>query len=313
MLLKQLMEVFDILDDSQASGEKMKNYLHEIAPDCKVEVLKLTGPEGKSTDVIRIYIPGKSGKMSGGTAPTLGIIGRLGGLGARPVMTGFVSDGDGALASLTAAAKLLDMQKKGDALEGDVIVATHICPDAPTQPHEPVPFMGSPVEMHQNNETEVLPEMDAILSIDTTKGNRVINHRGFAISNTVKDGYILSVSENLLDIMQTVTGSMPKVFPLSTQDITPYGNDLYHLNSILQPATATHAPVVGVAITTETMVAGCATGASHFTDVEEAARFAVETAKYFTAGKCDFYSKEQFAHLTKLYGSMEHLKTYGNN
>ena len=158
MLLKQLMEVFDILDDSQASGEKMKNYLHEIAPDCKVEVLKLTGPEGKSTDVIRIYIPGKSGKMSGGTAPTLGIIGRLGGLGARPVMTGFVSDGDGALASLTAAAKLLDMQKKGDALEGDVIVATHICPDAPTQPHEPVPFMGSPVEMHQNNETEVLPE-----------------------------------------------------------------------------------------------------------------------------------------------------------
>ena len=63
MLLKQLMEVFDILDDSQASGEKMKNYLHEIAPDCKVEVLKLTGPEGKSTDVIRIYIPGKSGKM----------------------------------------------------------------------------------------------------------------------------------------------------------------------------------------------------------------------------------------------------------
>ena len=208
MLLKQLMEVFDILDDSQASGEKMKNYLHEIAPDCKVEVLKLTGPEGKSTDVIRIYIPGKSGKMDGGTAPTLGIIGRLGGLGARPVMTGFVSDGDGALASLTAAAKLLDMQKKGDALEGDVIVATHICPDAPTQPHEPVPFMGSPVEMHQNNETEVLPEMDAILSIDTTKGNRVINHRGFAISNTVKDGYILSVSENLLDIMQTVTGSM---------------------------------------------------------------------------------------------------------
>lgn len=147
MLLKQLMEVFDILDDSQASGEKMKNYLHEIAPDCKVEVLKLTGPEGKSTDVIRIYIPGKSGKMNGGTAPTLGIIGRLGGLGARPVMTGFVSDGDGALASLTAAAKLLDMQKKGDALEGDVIVATHICPDAPTQPHEPVPFMGSPVEM----------------------------------------------------------------------------------------------------------------------------------------------------------------------
>ena len=235
--------------------------------------------EKGSTDCITVLIKGSDGKSSGGSTPTLGIIGRLGGLGARPELTGFVSDGDGALAALSAGLKLAEMNKNGDVLKGDILVATHICPDAPTQPHEPVPFMGSPVEMHQNNETEVLPEMDAILSIDTTKGNRVINHRGFAISNTVKDGYILSVSEDLLDIMQTVTGSMPKVFPLSTQDITPYGNDLYHLNSILQPATATHAPVVGVAITTETMVAGCATGASHFTDVEEAARFAVETAK----------------------------------
>ena len=312
MLLKQLTEVFDILDSSHASGVEMKNYLLTIKPDCKIDVLKLTGPNEKSTDVIRIYIPGKEGKITGGTAPTLGIIGRLGGLGARPVMNGFVSDGDGALAALTAAAKLLDMQTKGDYLKGDVIIATHICPDAPTQPHKPVPFMGSPVEMHQNNETEVLPEMDAILSIDTTKGNRVINHCGFAISNTVKDGYLLSVSEDLLELMQTVTGSFPKVFPLSTQDITPYGNGLYHLNSILQPATATHAPVVGVAITTETMTAGCATGACHFADVEATARFAVETAKYFTSGNCSFYDKDQFSRLVSLYGSMEHLKTFGD-
>ena len=48
----------------------------------------------------------------------------------------------------------------------------------------------------------------------------------------------------------------------------PYGNDLYHLNSILQPATATSAPVVGIAITTEVPVPGCATGASHFIDME---------------------------------------------
>ncbi len=313
MLLKQLTDVFDLLDRSTASGQAMKEYLLSINPDTKIEVLVLKGvnPPYQTTDVIRIYIPGKNGKTNQGTCPTLGIIGRLGGLGARPEMTGFVSDGDGACASLTAAAKLLDMQKKGDTLEGDVIVCTHICPDAPTSPHEPVPFMGSPVEMFQNNETEVLPEMDAILSIDTTKGNRIINHNGFAISNTVKSGYILSVSEDLLDIMQTVTGAMPKVFPLSTQDITPYENNLYHLNSILQPATSTDAPVVGVAITTETMVAGCATGASQFVGIESAARFAVETAKFYGAGKCRFYDEEQFQMLQKLYGSMAHLKTEG--
>ncbi|MEE2046078.1 DUF1177 family protein [Nocardiopsis tropica] len=40
-------------------------------------------------------IPGTDGASSGGSAPTLGILGRLGGLGARPEQIGFVSDGDG--------------------------------------------------------------------------------------------------------------------------------------------------------------------------------------------------------------------------
>ena len=97
---------------------------------------------------------------------------------------------------------------------------------------------------------------------------RVVNHRGFAISPTVKEGYILRVSEDLLDIMSYVTGRMPQVFPITTQDITPYGNELYHLNSILQPCTATRAPVVGVALTAETAVPGCATGASQVSDIE---------------------------------------------
>jgi len=32
-------------------------------------------------------------------------------------------------------------------------------------------------------------------------------------------------------------------FPITTQDITPYGNGVYHLNSILQPSIATTAPL----------------------------------------------------------------------
>ncbi len=50
------------------------------------------------------------------------------------------------------------MYQKGNQLAGDIIVTTHICPDAPTQPHEPVDFMGSPVEMSDMNEYEILPE-----------------------------------------------------------------------------------------------------------------------------------------------------------
>ncbi len=196
-------------------------------------------------------------------------------------------------------------------MDGDVIISTHICPNAPVTPHEPVPFMGSPVNMESLNAHEVDPAMEAILSIDTTKGNRIINERGFAISPTVKEGYILRVSEDLLSLMEITTGRRPSVFAVTTQDITPYGNGIHHLNSILQPCVATQAPVVGVAITTETVVPGCASGASHEVDIAEAVRFSVEVAKAFGRGKCQFYDKKEFDRIVELYGSMAHLQTLG--
>lgn len=309
MLMRQILDVYDLLDRADASGAMMEEYMRSLGAE-DVEVTTIEGPKGK-TDMIRITIPGTNGKASGGDAPTLGVLGRLGGLGARPEQIGFVSDGDGALVSLAVAAKLLDMRRKGDALEGDVVCCTHICPAAPTSPHKPVPFMGSPVDMATVNKHEVNGSLDAILSVDTTKGNRIINTRGFAISPTVKDGYILRVSEDLLDIMQMTTGKLPYVFAITTQDITPYGNDLFHINSILQPATATDAPVVGVAITAEVPVAGCATGATHPVDLEEAARFVLETAKAYGRGNCNFYDAVEFDKIVAKYGEMKHIQTLG--
>ncbi|MDO4274022.1 MAG: DUF1177 domain-containing protein [Eubacteriales bacterium] len=310
MLMKQIIEAYDVLDDSYVNGRKVEEYLRGIKKDADIEVYTLEGPKG-TTDMVRVRIPGSCGKTKGGSAPTIGLLGRLGGIGARPERIGFVSDGDGALVAVALAAKLLDMQNKGDVLDGDVFISTHICPDAPTAPHDPVPFMGSPVEMSQVNKEEVSSELDAILSVDTTKGNRVINTRGFAISPTVKEGYILRTSEDLLDLMQITTGRLPYVFPLATQDITPYGNDVHHLNSILQPCTATDAPVVGVAVCAETMVPGCATGATHAADVEEAARFMLEVAKAYGRGKCSFYDEDEYARLVGLYGDMKQLQTLG--
>ena len=309
MLLKEVINIYELLDDSNVDGQKVKDYLLSIK-DAQIEVKTLAGDKG-STDFVRILIPGKNGKSQGGDKPTLGVLGRLGGIGARPEQNGFVSDGDGALVALSVAAKLLDMKNKGDDLEGDVIVSTHICPDAPTQPHDPVPFMGSPVDMKTVNDEECRGDFDAILSIDTTKGNRVINHKGFSISPTVKAGYILRVSEDILDVMATTTGKNLHVFPLTIQDITPYGNDLYHINSILQPATATDAPVVGVAITTETSVAGCATGATSPVSIEECARFVLEISKMYTKGSLNFYDKEEYKKIIEKYGSMEKFQTLG--
>ncbi|MCE1195719.1 DUF1177 domain-containing protein [bacterium] len=307
-MLKQVIEMYELLDDAHVSGETVKRHL-EAKGVADISVKRIAGARG-STDFIRIAIPGTAGKSSGGDKPTLGIIGRLGGIGARPERIGLVSDADGAVAALACAAKLADMAARGDRLEGDVIIATHICPNAPTSPHLPVAFMGSPVDMASMNAHEVDPAMEAILSIDTTKGNRIINHRGFAISPTVMQGYILKPADDLLDIVEWSSGQMPWILPLSTQDITPYGNGLFHVNSILQPCTATKAPVVGVAITTVRPVPGCGTGASRETDIEEAARFCLEVAKSFTAGGCRFHDAEEFAKMKKIYGSMEHLQRF---
>ena len=310
MLLKEILEVYEIMDDPRVNGESVVAYLKGIDPEADVETYPLAGPKG-ITHMVKCRIAGSSGKTAGGKAPTLGILGRLGGIGARPELVGFVSDGDGALIAIAVAAKILNMKKKGDVLEGDVFISTHICPDAPTSPHKPVPFMGSPVEMAQVNAEEVSDELDAILSVDTTKGNRIIKHRGFAISQTVKSGYILKASDGLLDVMERVTGDHPYVFPVNMLDITPYGNDVFHINSIMQPCTCTQAPVVGVAITTETVVAGCATGATRYDDVESDARFCLEVAKDFGKGIISFYDEKEFAHMQELYGSMEILQTLG--
>ena len=180
MLYKELIELFDMLDSASASGSEVVEYFRSIDPMCQVETYPLEGPKGH-TDMVRILIPGKNGKSKGGNAGTIGILGRLGGLGARPEQIGFVSDGDGALTALAVAAKLLRMQAKGDFLEGDVFVSTHVCPDAPTAPHEPVPFMNSPVETWQVNKEEVTDDLDAVLVVGLNRGKPGKSHTHFRV------------------------------------------------------------------------------------------------------------------------------------
>ncbi len=304
-----LLDLAALLERATVGGSEVASVLDQAGVE-QLTVAHLESEDG-ATDAIRGTVSGHSGRSRGGEAPTLGVIGRLGGVGARPARTGYVSDGDGALATLACALHLARLRRHGDVLAGDVRFATHICPRARIRPHRPVPYMVSPLSQAQMNEHEVDPAMDAVLCFDTTRGNRLVNRRGIAITPTIKDGYILRVSEDLLDLQQDVTGRLPLVLPVSTQDITPYENGLYHLNSLLQPSTATSAPVVGVAITAEAAVAGSATGASQLVDVEEAVRFGVEVANAYGEGRCAFFDPEEFARLQDLYGSMAQLQTPG--
>ena len=99
---------------------------------------------------------------------------------------------------------------------------------------------------------------------------------------------------------------------MTTQDITPYENGLWHVNSLMQPAIATDAPVVGVALTAQTTVPGCATGVTNAVDADVAMRFCIEVAKVYGQGALKFYDEAEWATLQQRYGSLAHLQTVGN-
>ena len=151
------------------------------------------------------------------------------------------------------------------------------------------------------NKHEVDPAMDAILSIDTTKGNRIINpgRRTPTVGRWISAKRTSSASEHH---HRAAASAFPS--PCRT---SPTERRIHQQHPPARPATS--APVVGVAPKPR---AGCGTGASLLVDVEECVRFVIETAKAFGAGKCRFYDEDEYATLVKLYGEMKHLKTLGS-
>lgn len=306
-VLRHVLEVIDLLDSPKVNGNMVKSFFDERGlRNIHIDVETIHGDKGL-TDFVTIMIPGSMGKLSGGNAPSLGVIGRLGGIGARPTYIGIVSDADGAIVALATAYKIAEMQKRGDILPGDVIVTTHICPNAPTRPHKPVPMMDSPVDMFILLKKEVRNEMDAVLSVDATKANWVIKHTGFAITPTVKEGWILRVSPDLIDIYIRVTGEPPVIVPITMQDILPYSTPVYHINSIMQPWIYTKAPVVGVATTARMALPGSGTGPTNVIALEQATRFIIEVAKDFTMNRIKFYDEEEWKTILKVHGSVSDI------
>ncbi|NOV27025.1 DUF1177 domain-containing protein [Cupriavidus necator] len=316
MALQQTLVIHEALDSPHANGAVVSELFAPYAEaGVSVQVITVNNapPENTShtTDFITIVIPGSAGKRGGGKAPTLGVIGRNGAIGARPELVGLVSDADGPIGCLAVALKLAQMKARGDHVAGDVIVTTHLSTNVSMVPHDPVPFMGMPVSSDTMNDYQVLPEMDAILSIDASKGNSIVKHRGFAISPTALQGYILRVAPDLVATMESTTGCPAVTFPISLQDITPYHNGLYHFNSIMQPHVATQAPVVGVAVTAQSVVSGSATSANHEIDIAEAVRFCVEVSKRFGAGKCQFFNAAEWEKIRAVYPDLSVFQTAG--
>ncbi|MCY1504336.1 hypothetical protein D9M68_385020 [compost metagenome] len=79
----------------------------------------------------------------------------------------------------------------------------------------------------------------------------------------------------------------------------------------MQPAIVTDAPVVGVALTAQTTVPGCATGVTNAVDADVAMRFCIEIAKMYGQRAMAFVDEAEWAALQSRYGSMAHLQTVG--
>ncbi|MGV0868977.1 DUF1177 domain-containing protein [Corynebacterium kalidii] len=313
MSLREIMEICDLMDDPGLTGERIAGLLRSpAAPGVRVDVERVSYDEPEDTsrlcDFIKVTIPGTDGASSGGDAPTLGLIGRLGAQQAQPERIGFVSDADGSIVVLAAALRLIRLAAAGGQADGDVVVTTHVATHVSITLREPVDFMGTPLASDVMNTHEVDTSMDAILSFDTSKGNRLINHRGVAISPTAQSGYLLPVANDLVTLLEYATGEPARTFPLAQQDITPYDNGLRHFNSIMQPTVATDAPVVGVALTAKAVVPGSSTGASYETALFDATRFAVQAAKQFGRGEVSFVDSVEVATLTERYGPMDRFQ-----
>src|SRR6185436_3006725 len=138
MAFKQVLEAYEFLSSAKVTGKAVADLLAGRGID-GVVVENVRGAV-TSTDFVSCVIGGADPGL-----PALGVIGRLGGIGARPDVVGLVSDGDGAIVALATALKLADMAKAGDVLPGPVRIHTHICPQAETRPNHPVPMMRSPL------------------------------------------------------------------------------------------------------------------------------------------------------------------------
>ena len=302
-LLRHVLEVADLLDRPEVKEEDLRDLL-ERGRNISLTFKRVEGAKG-STLLVKAVIRGR------GNGRTLGVVGRLGGVGARPHLLGLVSDADGAIVALATAYKLAEMSERGDMLEGDVIVVTHVTTRAPIKPYKPVPMMDSPVDMFKLLKEEADPRMEAILSIDATKANRMINCTGFAITPVVRDGWILKPSEELLNVYVRVTWEPPLILPLTMQDILPFTTKVYHINSIVQPWIYTSAPVLGVAPVARMPVPGSATGATNVQVLEQASRFVVEVAKEYTAGNLDFHDEEEWKTILEVHGSLGEIMRRG--
>ena len=300
-MLREIFDVLDFLDDARNGAEPFVELL-PTGPQT-IEITPFESDLG-TTDFIKILFPGTSGKASGGKAPTTGIIGSNGGLRLPGPYPGLASDADGCIVGLATALRLARLRNRGQQPAGDILVSTHICQQARPVPHDPYPFVMSPLPSSEKHPRLVDARMDAILTPETCKSNKMLSHLGFAVTPPVREGFILRPHASILHIMEMVTGKAPVVFPITMQDVTPYELGVHHICGMVLPSIFSTAPVIGVPLVTASQTHPAATGTQQPMVLESTARFCLEVAIALGNGDCEFYYASDFEGMVESFGAM---------
>lgn len=309
MLTREIIDAWSLIDRPDSGGDIISAYFATETTDPRLlpEVHHVRAETG-STEVLRWTLPGSAGHANGGTAPTLAIVGRLGGTGVRPHKEGTVSDSDGAVIAVATALKLVRAIEYGEPTHGDVIIVTHICPDAPTRDHPVRGQMDSPVPIDELlSRFESPNQAAALISVDTTRSHYLLNHSGLAITPTLINGVLMRISDDLMNLLAEVTSEPPVALPITMQDITPMSSGLFRINSIMQPGNYFHGPMIGLASVSRHPIRGTTTGANRPENLETGARFCVEAARRFGCNSLLFVDDDQYQKFTSLYGDLSFL------
>jgi hypothetical protein len=285
--MKTLMEVIEILES--------KDPISNLEKECEKYDIKL---EGKKIDNVA-FIKAKIGKGE----KKAEILGRLGAIKVSN-NKGIVSDADGAIVSITS---MIEWAKNYSEIEGEAIFSTSISLNAKIIPHKPFNFMVPLVGLNEALEIEVDKEAQFLISVDSTKGNRIAKYNDFAISHIIKDGYILKISDEIIDIYEKVTEHEPYFVALTSGDLTPMEVNAYHISTFLTPWLYTESPVLGLATVSKYPIPGYETGVQNVLMLERASRFSIEVLKYyFSGGKV--YSEDELSSLKKSLGESQFIK-----
>lgn len=310
-MLEQLSKAFNSCDMPEVNGTRLVEYLNSLGA-CEVQVLDVCGLN-RTYKTLKVTISGTHGAISGGNSPTLGIIGQCGGQSLSQKTKEHIPDYIGTNVVLFAAARILKMIKSGNTLRGDVILSVQISSDSPASVTSKCKEPCKKALTH----SEVSLLMDAVISIGSYRGGKIGNSKGIAISPTVKEGYILKTSDDLWNLAKRKMGVSPMGLPLSQQDIIPFEKGLPQAHTILQPSTATSAPVIGIAIQNE-MISGKRIDTSLLEKIEisehiieSMGHFLVDVATAFTNNECSFFDEQEYTLLRTSYGDMSHFQHIG--